>query len=586
MCTTYGYNCQYPVDESPTAQYVDQPHSGEPSSRASISEDHSSHLLKPERDEKEMERSKSPDAVDRGILDPFKGRYMGLHSAVAFPRAVGLDLQSSNPPRVHSFAWNCGIRPEESSPIHHNISTLVTKEDYEHYSAVYFEAVHPIFGIICPTNFRSRCEAYFEPIPPRAQDYNAVIASVIALGSFFSAEKKCANEHLLVAHAKEILEDPVFVRAPNLNLVMAHLLRTIYLRATTRPHVSWIESCTTLHCAEATGLHREIDRGVVLTSEQSPEDTTTPNKPLLQGQQPSWGFGRKREGCETTRRLFWSAWALNRMISYEYGRSFVLLNGITTKLPKVEDGDFTHWLIQIARLIPHPQVGTMQVSGAQSSTGAYNTADTLLKTLARLDEIPDSHPFISLSKADLAMSVYRRLRLLSFSPQILTTKIISLGRTALGASLELMGRRHFWWQTLCSVFQYICVLLAMDDTRGLLEINAAMETLEKVSDTLGTHVSSEAVNTAKLLIRDSRRKKKRELQLLEDIVGEEEVEDDRKFESAHGGTIGGATELVNGVGKVESDTIAGQWNWQLDEVDWNALLDPGFGFLPQELGAF
>jgi hypothetical protein len=63
---------------------------------------------------------------------------MGLHSMMAFPRTLGLDFQSSNPPRVHSFAWNCGIRPEEQEMAHGDLRDIVSKEDFGKFVDVYF----------------------------------------------------------------------------------------------------------------------------------------------------------------------------------------------------------------------------------------------------------------------------------------------------------------------------------------------------------------------------------------------------------------------------------------------------------------
>lgn len=617
MCTSYGYNCQYPPDESPTAQFVDPPHPVSISHAShgiqphgvssSASDGHSPRLLlkseksvgggavaSEEETANEKERSTSPDAVDRGLLDPFKERYMGIHSAVAFPRALGIDLQSSNPPRVHSFAWNCGVRPEEPAGNHRFISEMVSKEEYEFYWDVYLRVVHPVFGILSPELFRSQADGYFtssetEVVVMKPKAFNAVLAGVLALGSFFAGEKRCSNEHLLVAHAKDILEDPVFVRVPGLHQVLGNVLRTIYLRATTRPHVSWLSSCTAFHCAEATGLHREIDHGVTLTSDQvSPEDSTNINKIPAKdtnNKPQTYVCGRSRSGNDVIRRLFWISWAMNRIISYEYGRSWVQLNGITTKLPHQEEGDYTYWFIQLIHIIP-----TIQGHRHDPLHARTSTAELLLKALGRLSEIPDAHPFITLSKTDIATSIYRRLRLLSISPPSLTTHLIHLGTASLKASMQLIEQRHFWWQNVCTIFQYICVLLALDDTRSLREVKPAMQTLEQIYGVLGTHVSREAVNTANLLIRDARRKKRRDLLSLEG-VGEDDEE-----EGQYGGVEGGGV-LNGGLGDggfgalgrgavVGENAMQGQWNWQLDGFDWDSLLDPGFGFIPQDLGAF
>ena len=49
----------------------------------------------------------------RSILDPVKTRFVRANSAIAFPRILGMDMESEVIPRLHSFAWHLGLRPEE-----------------------------------------------------------------------------------------------------------------------------------------------------------------------------------------------------------------------------------------------------------------------------------------------------------------------------------------------------------------------------------------------------------------------------------------------------------------------------------------
>ncbi|KAK6603060.1 Drug resistance protein YOR378W-like 3 [Botrytis cinerea] len=90
----------------------------------------------------------SQDVVDRGILDPLRSRYMSQHSAVAFPRSLGVEFQSANPPPLHSFAWNCGIRAEEAASAHTNLTQLVSFDDFKRFSDIYAATVHGPFGFL------------------------------------------------------------------------------------------------------------------------------------------------------------------------------------------------------------------------------------------------------------------------------------------------------------------------------------------------------------------------------------------------------------------------------------------------------
>lgn len=148
---------------------------------------------------------------------------MSLHSAIAFPRSLGLELQSENPPRLHSFAWNCGIRHEELPNPHRILLHLVTEEEYHRFAAVYFSIVHPLFDIIEYERFKQSAESYWEG-SCRASAFGAVLGGVIALGSLFSGSHGHPRELDIVQYSKGILEDPTFSRLPSVEQVSAWVL--------------------------------------------------------------------------------------------------------------------------------------------------------------------------------------------------------------------------------------------------------------------------------------------------------------------------------------------------------------------------
>ena len=522
-CSTYGYQCQYPSDDGPSAPFVDKSHASHVSSTSPTSPfGHSPN--KAARIER-LPRDETPEsleeAVDQGILDPVKARYMGLHSVMAFPRNLGLDFQSANPPRVHSFAWNCGIRKEENGSSHINLKDLLSREEFDTYQKVYFETVHPVFGILDQEIFSRTADQFWSETSGHSA-FEAILAGVVALGSFFSATLGHSRELEIVQHAKNILEDPVISRRVSIDQVSAWVLRTLYLRSTTRPHMAWLASNIAMHLAEATGLHHEMD-AVVLTTDSSTQ------------------FFPNESGREQARRLFWSAWMANSMISYEYGRSSTSLNNITCKQPSVVKGDYTALLISMGQLIPRESL---------------DAGPDLQHTLPKIQQIPDDHPFVAMSKADLCMSLYRHHRLLKRpidKREILL--IISIGNVATEAACKLAQANQFWWNVLCTIFQYVCVLLAIDTLESLAEVQNAMCTLENVARQLRTHVSTEAVNTLKVLLRDSMRKKRQEVQLLEMADSDLGVN---------------ASNEMGDMGNVD--------------INWDALLDPWYvpTLLPQE----
>jgi hypothetical protein len=171
-----------------------------------------------------------------------------------------------------------------------------------------------------------------------------------------------------------------------------------------------------------------------------------------------------------------------------------------------------------------------------------------------LDEIPDDHSFVCLSKADLCLCLYRHHRLSKLAAEKEDVlHIIRIGNRACEAAKTLAEENRYWWSILGTVFQYICVLLALDTTDSLRNASGAMATLEMIVNLLGTHIASEALNTAKLLLKDSMKKKRREASLLE---------------AADSGD-----NLERSVSSVE--------------IDWDTLLDPSFmsTFMPMQQGS-
>ncbi|SCV04277.1 LAME_0H17172g1_1 [Lachancea meyersii CBS 8951] len=495
MCSTYGYKCQYGPDNGRAAVYAENP----------------ADQCEPNRCSNERKEASPTGIAKRGILDPKKSRYMSLDSAVAFPRVLALALHSTNPPHLHSFAWNCGVRLEEKAATHTNLSDFVTQEECSRLANVYFKVVHPVFAVVDRKQIEEGIPHYWTSNTVSA--FGAVIAGIIALGSLFSGDSSHPRELDVVQYAKGILEDPKFSRLPSNELVSAWVLRTVYLRATTRPHVAWLASCMTIHLAEATGLHHECDQ-VELT-------TNSPYEPAK---------------SESIRRLFWTAWCINTILSYDYGRSSVVLNTEITCKPVSSTADnYTSQLAILAQLVPRDS------SDADTSVQVSH----LLETINALQELPEVHSFLSLTKADIALSCYRRLRLLNHViDKKVVQQIIDVGETALSAALTLVQQNQFWWNALSAPFQYVCALMAMDTRESLACVAKAKNRLHKITSALGTHIGREAETTVDLLLQDSIKKKQHEVSLLGSATPDGPV----------------------------ADTI------DLPDIDWNAMLDPTYTY--------
>ena len=476
-CVRYDYDCFYAASERGSSGVPFAPKPGHP---------YGSHQYTgtpPTSSDASPETKGQP-----GILDPFKSRYVSASSAVAFPRLLGLDLGSSNAPRLHSFAWNLGVRSE---PRVENVdfTSYLGFSELERLAEVYFQVIHPIFNFIDRDVFKDLCRLRYSQ-KSQKPDVDPIICGVAALGSLYSIGTKQSShchESELVELAKNSLEQSSILSSPTQNHVTAWVLRTIYLRSTTRPHASWISSCTTMHIAEATGLHQDVS-SISIVSPAAPEMGSSES--------------------EVRRRLFWVAWSLNTILSYEYGRSRVDLANINVQAIDSEDGTTASQYITLATILAGDD---LDMHDAESARALY-------KSLSAINALETDSNEIILFKADLAFCIYRRLRLSQGTgagvSNAAASLVIQIGLDALSASSDLAAQHLPWWTVISVPFQLLCVLLAIDSRESLSHVGEAMGALEEVGRCWDTHLVREAVGSASFLVKLSRKRKEEDIRQL------------------------------------------------------------------------
>lgn len=193
------------------------------------------------------------------LKEQLKTRFTTSDSAIAHPKILGKALGMDNPPRLHSFGWNTGARSEPRIDPGKSICDIISLDQMKQFASVYFTEVHHIFGMFNQESFQAHSADYWT-VPKHGRDFEACLCGVVALGSFFSGSEACSAEAEVVEHGRVLL-DLSLAHTPlllSVKHVVAWVLRAIYLRCTTRPHLSWMASCSAIHIAEALGLHREI----------------------------------------------------------------------------------------------------------------------------------------------------------------------------------------------------------------------------------------------------------------------------------------------------------------------------------------
>lgn len=419
-------------------------------------------------------------SLSQAILEPSKARFVGADSAIAFPMSLAKDMGSHGPLRLHSYAWNVGVRSEQQYDIDTKIVSLLLWNDVQTYSNIYFNIVHPIFGVFEREAYEQRCTQHWSG-NTQSLGFEAMVGGVCTLGSIFADASSCRVESQLAGHTKSILENTSMMHSPSQDHVIAWILRCVYLRLTTRPHASWMASGVTMHVAEAIGLHRELD-GVCIASRSSAVSALT---------------GKE---LENRRKVFWVAWSLNRIFSAEYSRSAAFINNIDCAEPTSTDKDYISRLIWLAKI---------------GSTTFLSDADSLEDALTKLSQQQDRDKFLVLLNANVAFTVFRKLRILQKGGnRDRTRKILAIGDASLAAARSSAADRLVWWDILSVPFHYVCILLSIDSLESLASLSHALQTLEDVANHLQTHMAQEALQTAKLLVEISFRRKQKVLDLL------------------------------------------------------------------------
>ncbi|KZF26453.1 C6 zinc finger domain protein [Xylona heveae TC161] len=549
MCTTYGYNCRYDEDDTsgttgdgvhvlPLTKRVSLDGGGRLTNRAAMARS-PGNRSQTERDLRESDGSstKSPAVVSGaspGIFDEQKFRYSGASAAMAFPHVLGIALGSDSPPKMRSFAYNFGIRPEEASNAHCFLGNLISEEDLGIFSSVYFSLLGPIGDVMDPRIYAQRCRDYYRGSGSSAVTFAAVAAGVAALGSFLSPNRH-PRESDLVQYAKAILDDPASMRLHDIDHIVAWGMRVLYLRATTRPSNAWIASCTQMHLCEAIGLHEEEN---------------------IKKMASIAGAAALGHDVDRLRRIFWISWAGHNMLSYEYDRSPVVFRAVTCQSIIPVSGSVADRFVQLIQIIPSPN------SPFQLEWQSPSPSEELFERLKALNEFQTTHPFLVVTKADIAFCFFRRLYQLKIRiPDDIIKLVIDSGNAAVEAAERQASQGRLFWNIIGSVFQYACILLAIDTPTASVHIDTAFKGLENLVKSADTALTREALSMARHLLSLNMAKKRKELAQLE------AVEANYQFFSAQPAS--------------EANTAVPDMNW---EVDWDQFfIEPYLSMLGPDL---
>lgn len=441
-----------------------------------------------------------------GIFDEQKSSYTGASAAMAFPHILGVDLGSDNPPKMRSFAFNFGIRPEEASNSHQLLGRLISEEELSFYSDVYFAALAPIGDMLDPEIYAQRCQDLY--LGSGTDAFGAVAAGVASLGSFLSPNRH-PREPDLLQYAKAILDDPGSMRLVSIDHIIAWAMRVLYLRATTRPSNAWIASCTQMHLFETIGLYDET------------------NIKKLSSRPGAAAMGHD---ADRLRRIFWFSWSGHNMLSYEQDYLAVSFRDVTCQALSPKPGIFTDQFVKMIQIIPAPG------SPFHLDHQPPGSSAELLERLKVLNGLDFTHPFLVVTKADIAFCFYRRIyQLKNGMPEEFINLVIDSGNAAVRASRQLATQGRLFWNVIGSVFQYACILLAIDTSVASAHIGTAFKGLENLVQVANTALTREALSIARHLLSLSMKKKRKQVAQMEAVeAGYEPLDAQPVFEDNSG----------------------------------------------------
>ncbi|KAJ5573625.1 uncharacterized protein N7459_008052 [Penicillium hispanicum] len=448
------------------------------------------------------------------------------NSGAAFVRKLGLRIDPAHAPRLQLFAWNVGERrspPALSSALESQRSAPITKiisqEEMRRLTAIYFEKVDPCYAFL-DRRYVLDCivqrwpSSPESPAEPSEQPYDAVLCGVAAFGYLFSRREMTDTELRAVETARLLLEKSILgAETPSIDTIAGWVLRAAYLRTTASPHAAWMASCTLMHMIEAAGLHLE-----------SPDaESTGLSSSTSQRQQPQSGdsgLGETTNDPDIRRRLFGMARHLNTWISFDLGRSRVVLHGATTNAPLIRDHSPPPSISpssrsDLFRLLP--------LSESLDPTGP--SPQDLAELESALDSVLDlvyTEPPSILLQCNLMLCIYRRIRALNAHAPLSgrLDQVLALASRALRAARTMVTSTCPWHQVANVPFQVVCTLLAIDNRAALSVLPDAMHTLREVLAVYDTSVMREAYSTAYLLVALHQRRKEDDTRALADVLRE------------------------------------------------------------------
>jgi hypothetical protein len=378
---------------------------------------------------------------------------------------LGLNMDASSTPRLQCYAWNLGSQSESSWPSKQlSITEIVTLSEMREFALVYFAEVQPVYNFLDQESLNSAItQRWSDGVSAltSSSSSDAVLCGIAAIAGLFRGINSPLDAQL-VQTTRIALEKSCNIDVPTVDDVVAWLLRVIYLRMTSSPHVTWMACCTLMHMVEATKLHFDSSKDSILAESQ--EDRRPDQR----------------------RRIYHIAQLFNHWVSLDCGKSKVDLRGATTALP---ESVWTPGQLALYRMSEFldPDIPRDYIELVNGQTA--------------LTAIECSHPMLELLRCNIALCIFRRIRSLGHNmTDAATNQVLMLADRSLQSAMALVERRTPWWHIANIPFQLICVFLVIDNLASLARIQDALNVLFHVANVYKTKTTQESCQLARKLV--------------------------------------------------------------------------------------
>lgn len=422
-----------------------------------------------------------------------------------FSRLIG-PTDRSEDLGISSAVWNVGFADsldnKSCNVAFQKVSDIISLEQVNSLSEVYFKDMNAVYGIVSRDMYYDFVRREYEVTRgvdgvPNSQNKNeletfrVIICGVVSLGSLFSRNKKnilpftdrVALETNLINRAYEQLDNSQVMEklqsnTSGLYIAVGWVLRMLYLRATSSPNNAWLATCRAMSIAEIVNLHDEQKWGRI---------DLDPNH---------------------LRHVFWSLENLNTFWSLDMGKSKANLSYVRVAYPNAEsDTDFFPSVMDIYDI-------TKKALAAGSCE-----PEVVYEAFSKLLSYKPVHPEVWVHWGYTLIMLYRRMSLFSMNNHTINA-LVEACCHSLGYCRELALSGHPWWKIVTFPFQFLCMMLKIDDCTYTPRLSDILGTMLVVAQKFPDAGTESMIRVSRTLLSLFKQRKEQNLVRLEEKVSD------------------------------------------------------------------